>query len=267
MSSHSYAGAGAESSDPDLQAIIGAAVSRPLKTADVHVGNASRSRQRRFVDDQAAGGDSSESDHPDSPVSDRPAQSNVPANHGTGLPSAVAPMNLTASSSSSEDDRPLAAKRHRSRSLQRQSPASDTDSFSSLTGSPAKLTDNAAVHAQHSNPVTAQPRHFRKQTTRSLHQVLSMPGDNHNSKGKQALGQDRSASKHMHTHLDMPRDTSQLLQDKDQMQPSSSETATPEEEEEGAATDSVGVHGEEEPTAFEVPSQMPRELQSWAWDK
>ena len=30
---------------------------------------------------------------------------------------------------------------------------------------------------------------------------------------------------------------------------------------------SVGAPEEEEAAAFEVPSQMPRELQSWAWDK
>ena len=225
------------------------------------------------MDDQAAGGDSSGFEgNSDSPSPNQPGHRQRSSQHGRGQLAAATPVdmskNSSSSSSSSEDDRPLAAKRHRSTSLQRQSPASDSDSLSS----PAKLTDHGVTSGSAAGLDDARGH---QQTAQKQRSSLTAPGA---KRRQRASKHDRPSAKNVQGQLGLPSPAAAggVLPSSHDGRPIASSlgrASTPRQEgeddrgqDEGAVLSAVGEAEDEQPAVM-VPSQMPRELQSWAWDK
>ena len=244
-------------------------------------------QHRRFVDDQAAGGgESSGTDAPDSPSPNSPQQQGRSrrlhrdqTGAVAGAPGDAANVTTTSSSSSTEEDQLLVAgkgKRPRSRSLQRHLPGSDDDSLASPGVSDAagasQLGQAAAPGLLRSNPVTAQAQQQLggRSSSKSLHQILGIPrGGHHHSE------RDGGAAKQLNGPV-APGSAAAVGQasgstDDEGRKGSPGRMQLPDLGDTGEAGPNTGreddKHDEEEPAAFEVPSQMPRELQSWAWDK
>ena len=270
-------GVGAQAVDAVLQA-PSSARGEPSDMAHPGNSNRSRTRRRRFVDDQAAGGDSSGSEgNSDSSSPNQPGHHQHSSQHGSRQAAADAPVDISknsssSSSSSSEDDRPLAAKRHRSTSLQRQSPASESDSFSSPSGTPAQLADSGVIPGPAASLDDAQghqQRVWRRRTS------LRAPDA---KRHQQASRHDSSSAKEIHRQLQIssPAAAGTALppsHDRQPTAPSLGRAGNPRQEgegdreqDEGAVSSGEGGAGDEQPAVM-VPSQMPRELQSWAWDK
>ncbi len=264
--------------DPDVPVSV-SAETKHSEAADLHTSNRSGNRRRHFVDDQAAGGDSSRSDgDSDSSSPNEQAQRQRGPQHSRGLSAANMPIDITYNgSSSSEDDMPLAAKRHRSRSLPRQSQSSDSDSFSSPAGSPTKLADNetrSMLPVRHSTAVGHQQRVQKQRTGMGKSRKLS--GAERSSRVKRVREHSQSVSQDTSTQPGTLNPTAAMavLPPPHSRAPRASSLGRGHSPREGEAAEvedgedgSVGAPEEEEAVAFEVPSQMPRELQSWAWDK
>lgn len=223
------------------------------------------------MDDQAAGGDSSGFEgNSDSSSPDQPGHGQRSAQHDRGQVAAAAPVDISknSSSSSSEDDRPLAATRHRSTSLQRQSPASDSDSFSS----PAKLTDHGVTSG---SAAGLDDGRGHQQTAQKQRSSLTASGA---KRRQRASKHDRPSAKTVQGQLGLPSPAAAgvVLPPSHDGRPIASSVGrarTPRQEgEDDSARDfgdapSAEGEAEDEQAAVMVPSQMPRELQSWAWDK
>lgn len=213
----------------------------------------SHGRRSHFIDDQAAG---ERSPSPiASPISSpdrhlrRPSQPVHRSAHAADHKS---------SSGGSDSDRPLAAKRHRSMSLQEQSAGSDRD-FSSNADSPAGVTGHPNEHQ-----VKVRKKRVKSgQHALSRAEVRSRLRDSQVAKSSLTRGTDMRQPTSHDTH-NQAAPQSIAGTDEDDME-DASELHEDGEPEPGLET---GVaQEEEEGPAFEVPSQMPRELQSWAWDK
>ena len=203
-------------------------------------------RRGHFIDDQAAG-DSSPS------LLDRPGK------HQSANPTGQA------TSSSSESGSPLAAKPHRSRSLQRHaSKSSDTSDFSSNAGSPAAASRPDQNHRQKKKGMPCQ---------RSLGRlgVGSLPRGSPITGHDAAVGADRlqvtsvvgSGGVLQSKAAGLPTTGGQQSTSAAEDISSNPDGGVSEHDVEG---DGMPQEEQAEP-AFELPSQMPRELQSWAWDK
>jgi len=268
----------AVASDADVPVSVSAEAKRS-EAVDPRVSNRSGNRGRRFVDDQAAGGDSSRSDgDSDSSSPNEHPQRQRDPQHGRGQAAANMAIDITHNgSSSSEDDMPLAAKKHRSRSLPRQSQSSDSDSLSSPAGSPTKLDDNGT---RHMSPVGRRPavghqQRVQKQRT-GIGKSGKLPEAERSSKVKRVRDHSQAVSQDTNTQPDTSTTDAAMasLPPPHSRGPRASSLGRGSSPQEGEAAEvevgedgSAGVHEEEEAAAFEVPSQMPRELQSWAWDK
>lgn len=235
-------------SNPDLPRQQPATSPSPA-TAAVNTASRGKPQGRRghFLDDQAAGERS-----PGLSLLDRPGK------HQSANPT------RQATSSSSESDSPLAAKPHRSRSLQRYpSMSSDTSDFPSNAGSPAAASRPNQNH-QKKKGVSCQ-RTLGRPRAGSLprgspitghdaargadgHQVTSVAGSGSAAQCK-AAGLPTTGAQHTQSTAE---DTSSTL-DGGVSEHDVQGDGMPQEEQAGPA--------------FELPSQMPRELQSWAWDK
>ena len=270
-------GAGAVASDADVPVSVSAEAKRS-ETADLRVSNRSGNWRRRFVDDQAAGGDSSRSDgDSDSSPNEHPQPQRDPQ-HSRGQAAANMPIDITHNgSSSSEDDMPLAAKKHRSRSLPRQSQSSDSDSLSSPAGSPTKLADKETISmlpVSNSTAVGHQQRVHKHHS--GVGKCRKLPEAERRSRIKHVREHGQVVPQGTNTQSDMPTPNAAMasLPPPHSRAPRASSlgrSSSPREEEAAEAEDgedgSNGAPEEEEAAAFEVPSQMPRELHSWAWDK
>ncbi len=271
-------GAGTAASDADVPVSV-SAEAKSSEAADLRTSNRSGNRRRRFVDDQAAGGDSSRSDgDADSSSPNEHPQRQHDPQLSRGQAAANVPIDITShGSSSSENDLPLASKRHRSRSLPRQSQSSDSDSFSSQAGSPSKLADietRSMLPVSRSTAVDHQQRVQKQRTGASKSGKL--PEADLSSRVKRIRQHSQAVSQDTNTQPDAPTPTDAMasLPPPHSRVPRASSLGRGSSPQEGEAAEmedgedgSAGVHEEEEAAAFEVPSQMPRELQSWAWDK
>jgi len=272
-------GSGAAASDPDLPVSVSAEAKRS-EAVDLRTSNRSGNRGRRFVDDQAAGGDSSRSDgDSDSSSPNEHPQPQRDPQHSRGQAAANMAIDITHNgSSSSEDDMPLAAKRHRSRSLPRQSQSSDSDSLSSPAGSPSKLADNetrSMLPVSHSIAVGHPHQRVQKQRT-GVGKSGKLPEAERRSRVKHVREHSQAVSQDANTQPDAPNPNAAMtsLPPSHSRAPRASSLGRGSSPQEGEAAEvedgedgGTGVHEEDEAAAFEVPSQMPRELQSWAWDK
>ncbi|KAL0029936.1 hypothetical protein WJX77_008325 [Trebouxia sp. C0004] len=268
-------GAGAVASDANVPVSVSAKAKRS-EAPDLRTSNRSGKHRRHFVDSQAAGGDSSKSDRDsDSSSPNEPTQHHQQdPQHSRGQAAANMAIQITDDgSSSSEDDMPLAAKRHRSRSLPRQSQSSDSDSFSS----PSKQADNetrSTSPISHSTAVGPKQR-VQKQRT-GVAKSGKLPEAERSSRMKRAREHSQAVSQHTNTQPDAPTPNAAMasLPPPHSRAPRASSLGKGSSPREGEAAEvedgevgNAGVPAEEQAAAFEVPSQMPRELQSWAWDK
>ncbi len=249
------------------------------EAADLRASNRSGNRRRHFVDDQAAGGESSRSDgDSDSSSPNEQTQHEHDPQLSRGEAATNMPIDITYDgSSSSEDDLPLAAKRHRSRSLPRQSQSSDSDSFSSPAGSPTQLADNetrSMSPVRHSTAVGHQQR-VQKQRT-GFGKSGKLPEAGRSSGVRRVREHSQAVSQDANTQPDTPTPNAAMasLPPPHSRAPWASSLGRVSSPREGEAAEmedgedgSADVPEEEEAAAFEMPSQMPRELQSWAWDK
>ena len=136
----------------------------------------------------------------------------------------------------------------------------------------------------HGNPVTAQhgqEQALKQCTSKSPAHILSLSEASQPRKGsgKQGSADMRRVTKHRGQNGPTP--AASAVTSRPSQETDSRKTMSEDDEEEGLADAAVRsgemfgdpeAGGEEEeeqdePAAFEVPSQMPRELQSWAWDK
>ena len=271
-------GSGAATSDADVPVSVSAEAKRS-EVADLHTSNRSGNRRRHFVDDQAAGGDSSRSDgDSDSSSPNEQAQRQRGPQHSRGQAAAHMPIDIAYDgSSSSEDDMLLAAKRHRSRSLPRQSQSSDSNSFSSPVGRPTKLAHkeiSSMLPISHSTAARHQQR-VQKQRT-GVGKSGKLPEAERSSRVKRVREHSQAVSQDTNTQPDTPTRNAAMasLPPPYSRAPRASSLGRGSSPQEGEAAEvedgengSAGMPAEEEAAAFEVPSQMPRELQSWAWDK
>ena len=179
-------------------------------------------------------------------------------------------------STSSESDSPPAAKRHRSRSLQRHpSRSNDTSDFSNAE-SPAK---EPGQHAAASKQNQKKEKSVSRQQARGRVGASSLPTDSHFTEHDAASTADRqqvvSSAGNAHpaqskaaglanagAAVTNAEDTSNMHDDGESTHGESDDG----ESEPDVEGDGMPQEVEEGP-AFELPSQMPRELQSWAWDK
>ena len=271
-------GAGAVASDADVPVSVSAEAKRS-EAADLRVSSRSGNQRRRFVDDQAAGGDSSRSDgDSDSSSPNEHPQRQRDPQHSRDQAAANVPIDITYNgSSSSEDDMPLASKRHRSRSLPQQSQSSDNDSFSSPAGSPSKLADN---ETRFMSPVSHSTAVGHQQRVRKQHTGVAKSGKLREAERSSRIKHVRDHSQAVFQDTNTQRDTPTPNAAMASLPPPHSRPpwasslgrgSSPREGEaaemEGEEDGSAGAPEEAEAAAFEVPSQMPRELQSWAWDK
>ena len=271
-------GAGAVASDADVPVSVSAEAILS-GAADLRASNRSGNRRRRFVDDQAAGGHSSRSDgDSDSSSPNEHPQCQQDPQLSRGQAAANMPIDISYDgSSSSEDDMPVAAKRHRSDSLPRQSQSSDSNSLSSPAGSPSKLADNktrSMLPVSHGSAVGHQQR-VQKQRT-GMGRSGKLPEAERSSRLKRVREHSQAVSQDTNTPPDTPTPNAAMaslppLHSRAPRASSLGRGSSPQEgeaaEKEDGEDGSTGVPEKEETAAFEVPSQMPRELQSWAWDK
>ena len=212
------------------------------------------------MDDQAAGGQSSPSAASQSSLSESP-QPRIGARQ-KGLQHADAAVNEAfdsmGDSSSSGSDRPLLAKRRRFQPLQRPSQPGDSDGGKTPAAAD-QPREQGASHHNSKRPSSAAAKLVKKRARdkqkprvsgsidRQLHTpspaAVALPASTTHGGTDLPVA---SASNHGGTGVAGPAASS----DGERVQPA-------EEAEEQ----------QEPPAAFEVPSQMPRELQSWAWDK
>ena len=271
-------GSGGVASDTDVPVSVSAEAKRS-EAADLRASNSSGNRRRHFVDDQAAGGDSSRSDgESDSSSLNEQTQRQHYPQHIRGQAAANVSIDIIDNgSSSSEDDMPLAAKRHRSRSLPRQSQSSDSDFFLSPAGSPSKLADNKTTSM---SPVSRSTAVGPQQSMQAQRIGFGKSGKlseaERSSRAKKVREHSQAVSQDTNTQPDMltPNAAMASLHPPHSRGPRASSLGRGHSLREGEAAEvedgedgSVGAPEEEEAAAFEVPSQMPRELQSWAWDK
>ena len=219
-------------------------------TAAIRAKAKTHSGRSRFVDDQAAG-----------QCSPSPADSLSQSSPDVSLHVSNPRRAAEHASSSSDSDRPLAGKRHRSASLQRPSQRSDGDSDS-------LSNDDIAARAvrQHSSkkPGGSQDKTQRKRSKPRLDAVLGIEPDSMSGK-PQSHDQALPSSRQHHQQRLSPGNAAAQDEDPAGLQDPVDSDDMPLADE--PTLHSTPLHEEEEGPAFEMPSQMPRELQSWAWDK
>ena len=234
----------------------------------------SQGRRDRFIDDQASGERSS--------MLSPPAATNRPDKHLMHHTYQSAhPTGQT--STSSDSDSPPAAKRHRSRSLQRQpSRSNDTSDFSNAD-SPAKAPGQ---HHTASRDKQRQDKQ-KKSTSQQAHDSIgagSLPRGSCSTGHGTAKAADKQQVKFNGGNDDAAQSkaaglllagaaqtsaegTSNMLDDAHSDGAESDDAESDDAESDPDAEGGGMPQEEEERSAFELPSQMPRELQSWAWDK
>ena len=225
-----------------------------------------------FINDQAAGKPSPAPDRQASPLSspDRPLARPTGQSHNmTHTAEDRRVSGGSSSSSSSDSDRLLAAKRLRSTSLQRWSQPSDTD-FASGADTPVDAPRQTGERLSHR--AAAQGSQQRQCKNRDKRSKSRRRVSSKTKAGTLLLG------------LSVPQHGLGAITGKQQSTPDDAPSQTalqPTAHNQDTADGSDGVEdGGAEPDldngdkqeggegpGFEMPSQMPRELQSWAWDK
>ena len=177
-------------------------------------------------------------------------------------------------STSSDSDSPPAAKRHKSRSLQRPpSVSNDTSGFSNAD-TPAEAPGH---HVAANRQKQRQQKNVSRQQTHGKTGSTSLPSSSCRNGPDSANAADRqkveSSAGNAHAAQSKAAGLSNTAAAQTDDESTSNMLADAEsdgaESEAHAEGGEVPVEEEEEEagSAFELPSQMPRELQSWAWDK
>ena len=247
---------------------------------------------RRFIDDAAAGSgrltkDGHADDDADSDSEQKPAGCTPPGDEAGSQgrsPGHQRPARarITAiDSSSSDSDAPLRARRSGSVPSQPLSPDHDSD-FATERHSSARRPGSSAtgsaeaplrsVNALHQLPEQAPTRQKRlqrsleKQRRKSKETGTAVQG---NTNSKEQLGRESTGIAPMQ---DSPSAGADALARR--LGTNSPDVDAEREEDAGSVPGAEEIPAEDRPTlaeeavpAFEMPSQMPKELQTWAWDK
>ena len=232
-----------------------AAEEPPLPWSRIH------GKRGRFVDDQAVGElSSSSAEGPPDSSPDRPLRKPTRAHH---LSAEAAQKH--SSSASSDSDRPLAAVRHRSASLERRSPPSDND-FSSADSPDEALMPSGKHRTQHApqGSLVAKQRKQKKRWRNSEWRPRSNAKARATPSECQRLQHDKDRASNLQQSRDAVHEGEASLAGATQWDDAEDEDGALDSNQ--ADMDTMIVQEEEGP-AFELPSQTPRELQSWAWDK
>lgn len=245
---------------------------------------------RRFIDDAAAGSgrltkhghadDDTDSDSEQEPAGSRPPADKTdpqgrPPDHQRPARARIPAID----SSSSDSDAPLLARRSGSVPSQPLSHDSDfaTERHSSARRPGRSATGSAeaplrSVNALHQLPEQAPLRQKRlhrsleKQRRKSMQTSTDVQG---NATSKEQLGREG-------TGIDPMQDSSFAGADVSthRLETSSPDVEAEREEDAGSVPGAEEISAEDRSTlseeavpAFQMPSQMPKELQTWAWDK
>lgn len=217
-------------------------------------------KRGRFIDDQASGEQSPTSPPPSS--TKRPGKHLMHRTHQSAQP-------MGQTSTSSDSDSPPAAKRHKSRSLQRQpSVSNDTSGFSNAD-TPAEAPGH---HVAANRQKQRQQKNVSRQQTHGKTGSTSLPSSSCRNGPDSANAADRQKVESSAGNAHAAQSKAAGLPNTGAAQTNDGSTSNMlADAESEARAEGGGVPQEEEKeeagSAFELPSQMPRELQSWAWDK